>query len=321
MQFPEAKDIEFAQQSIKSGIHRTPILQSESISDIAGCQIFFKCENFQKVGAFKMRGALFALQQLTKEEKTKGVVTHSSGNHAQAVARAAKQLGIKAYIIMPENAPKVKVAAVKNYGGEISFCPPNLEARESGMKTMQAETGAGFIPPYDHFNIICGQATAAKELIEVTQKLDAILCPVGGGGLLAGSALAAKYFGKSKVYGTEPAAADDAYQSFRAGKFIPQNNPQTIADGLRTSLGELNFAIINNYVQDILTVEEDAIVVAMRLIWERMKIIVEPSAAVPLAAVLSNKTLFAKQKVGIIISGGNVDLDDYFEKLSFSIQQ
>lgn len=321
MQFPEAKDIEFAYRSIQSGIHRTPIIQSESISELAGCQIFFKCENFQKIGAFKMRGALFALQQLTNEEKDKGVVTHSSGNHAQAVARAAKQLGIKAYIVMPENAPKVKVAAVKNYGGVISFCPPNLAARESGMKSIQAETGAVFIPPYDHFNIICGQATAAKELIEDSQKLDAILCPVGGGGLLAGTALAANYFGKSKVYGTEPIAADDAFRSFRAGKLIPQNNPQTIADGLRTSLGELNFNIIKNYVYDILTVEEESIVAAMRLIWERMKIIVEPSAAVPLAAVLNNKALFANQKVGIIISGGNVDLDDYYEKLSLNIEQ
>ncbi|MBD3660623.1 MAG: pyridoxal-phosphate dependent enzyme, partial [Arenibacter algicola] len=298
----------------------TALLQSESINQLTGCQIFFKCENFQKVGAFKMRGALFALQQLSEEEKANGVVTHSSGNHAQAVARAAKQLGIKAYIVMPENAPKIKVNAVKNYGGVISFCPHNLEARESGMKKIQAETAATVIPPYDHFNIICGQATAAKELIEDTQELDAILCPVSGGGLLAGSALAANYFGKCKVYGTEPSAADDAYRSFHAGELIPQNNPQTIADGLRTSLGELNFAIIKKYVHDILIVEEYQIIEAMRLIWERMKIIVEPSAAVPLAAVLNNKAVFVNQKVGMIISGGNVDLDAYLNKLSVDIQ-
>ncbi|MEX2379143.1 MAG: pyridoxal-phosphate dependent enzyme, partial [Vicingaceae bacterium] len=248
MQFPQAKDIEFAHQSIRSGIHRTAVLQSDAINALAGCRIFFKCENFQKVGAFKMRGALFALQQLSPEEKAKGVVTHSSGNHAQAVALAAKQLDIKAYIVMPENAPKVKVTAVKNYEGQITFCEPNLAAREKGTNKIQAETGALFIPPYDHFNIICGQATAAKELIEDSNELDAILCPLGGGGLLAGTALATKYFGKSKVYGSEPAQADDGYQSFRAGRLIPQSNPQTIADGLRTSLGVLNFAFIKDYI-------------------------------------------------------------------------
>lgn len=314
MQFPEAKDIEFAHQSIQSGIHRTAILQSDAINQLAGCRIYFKCENFQKIGAFKMRGALFALQQLSDEEKAKGVVTHSSGNHAQAVALGARQLGIQAFIVMPENAPKVKVEAVRNYGGKISFCSPNLAARESIMKQIQAETGAIFIPPYDHFNIICGQATAAKEFIEDTEGLDFILCPVGGGGLLAGTALSAKYFGKFRTYGAEPAAADDAFQSFRAGKLIPQNNPQTVADGLRTSLGKLNFSIIKDLVNDILTVEEDVIIAAMRLVWERMKIIIEPSAAVPLAAVLSNKELFHQKQVGIILSGGNVDLTDYFEK-------
>lgn len=315
MQIPQAKDIEFAHQSIQSGIHRTSILQSEAINEIAGCQIFFKCENFQKVGAFKMRGALFALQQLSAKEKAKGVVTHSSGNHAQALALAAKQLGITAHIVMPENAPKVKVEAVKNYGGKITFCKANLAARESSMKKIQTEIGAIFIPPYDHFNIICGQATAAKELFEDAKGLDSVLCPVGGGGLLAGTALSSKYFGNCKVYGAEPAAADDAYQSFRAGELIPQKNPQTIADGLRTSLGELNFAIIKDFVDDILTVEESMIVAAMRLIWERMKIVVEPSAAVPLAALLANNDQFKNQKVGIILSGGNVDLDGYFEGL------
>jgi len=315
MQHPTAKDIEFAHKSISKGVHRTPILQSTAINQLAGCEIYFKCENFQKVGAFKMRGALFALQQLTEAEKANGVVTHSSGNHAQAVALAAKELGIKAYIVMPENSPKVKVEAVKSYGGEITFCASNLEARESEMLKIKAATQATFIPPYDHFNIICGQATAAKELIEDCRDLDAILCPVGGGGLLAGTSLSNKYFHNALVYGCEPSGADDAYQSFKSGKLIPQENPKTIADGLRTSLGELNFSIIKKEVEDILCVSEEAIVDAMRPIWERMKIIVEPSAAVPLAAVLANKPLFQNQKVGIILSGGNVDLGDYFESI------
>lgn len=315
MHYPSAKDIEQAHRSIEGAIHRTPILSAEAINEIAGCEIHFKCENFQKIGAFKMRGAYYALQQLSDAEKAKGVVTHSSGNHAQAVALAAQKLAIPAYIVMPENAPKVKVAAVEKYGGQITFCTSNLASREKAMKAIKQEKGATFIPPYDHFDIVCGQATAAKELLEDCENLKSILCPVGGGGLLAGTTLAAKYFGNCQVYGAEPSGADDAFQSFQAQKLIPQENPQTIADGLRTSLGELNFSIILEEVQDILTVDEQSIVKAMRLIWERMKILIEPSAAVPLAAVLNNKSLFANQKIGIILSGGNVDLDAYFSQL------
>ena len=306
--FSKEKVIE-AHERIKPFIHRTPALSSEAINAIAGCEIVFKCENFQKVGAFKMRGAANAVLQLSTTQKANGVVTHSSGNHAQALAKAAQSAGVKAYIVMPETAPKVKVAAVKSYGGEITFCPPTLIARESTAQKIIAEKGATFIHPYDNAEVILGQSASAKELFEDYSGLDIFVCPVGGGGLLAGSVLSRDYFSpNTKIYAAEPKGADDAYQSFQAKKLIPQTDPNTIADGLLTSLGELNFPIILNGVENVLTCKDEEIVAAMRLICERMKIIIEPSCAVPLAVILKNKTIFDNKKVGVILTGGNVDL-------------
>lgn len=307
---PNLQIIQQAHERISPFIHRTPILTSQSINTITGADIYFKCENFQKVGAFKARGGLNAVLSLTQEEGEKGVATHSSGNHAQAIAMAAAMAGFPAYIVMPSNAPAVKKAAVKGYGAEITECEPNLQARESNVERIIFEKGATMIHPYNDYRIIAGQATAAKELIEdVWTKLDYLLIPVGGGGLLSGSALSAHYISpETEVIGTEPEGADDAYQSFKSGKLIPQVKPNTIADGLLTSLGEHNFEIIRKHVKDILLTNDEEIVAAMRLIWERMKIIIEPSCAVPLAALIRNQEMFKGRKVGIILSGGNVDL-------------
>lgn len=311
--FSKEKIIE-AHHRIKPFIHRTPVLSSTAINEKAGCQLFFKCENFQKIGAFKMRGATNAVLQLTEAQKKNGVVTHSSGNHAQALAKAAQSVGITAYIVMPETAPKVKVAAVKSYGGQVTFCPPTLIARETTAQKIIQEKGATFIHPYDNAEVILGQSSSAKELFEDYIDLDILVCPVGGGGLLSGSILARDYFSpNTTIFAAEPEGANDAYQSFQAKKLIPQTNPNTIADGLLTSLGELNFPIILNGVKNVLTCDDTEIVSAMRLIWERMKIIIEPSCAVPLAVILKNKELFANKKVGLILTGGNVDL----EKLPF----
>ncbi|MGZ2371486.1 pyridoxal-phosphate dependent enzyme [Ancylomarina sp. YFZ004] len=294
---------------IKPYIHNTPVLSSGLINEIAGAQLYFKCENFQKMGAFKMRGALNAVLQLSDEQKKNGVATHSSGNFAQALALSAKLLGIKAYIVMPENAPEVKKKAVKGYGGQVIECEANLEARETTLNKVVAETGATFLHPYNDYQVIEGQGTAAMELIEEHDDLDYIITPVGGGGLLAGTALAAYHFSpKTKVIAGEPLGADDAWQSLEKGELIPQTNPQTIADGLLTSLGDKTFPIIRDYVEKIVRVEEDEIVSAMRLIWERMKLIVEPSSAVALAAILKEKEKYQGKKIGIILSGGNVDL-------------
>lgn len=298
-----------AHTRIQPFIHRTPVLTSESINAIAGCQLYFKCENFQKVGAFKMRGAMNAVLQLSSKEKAQGVATHSSGNHAAALALAAKLQGIKAYIVMPENAPEIKKKAVAGYGAEIIFCTPTLAARESTLAEVIQKTGAVFIPPYNHQHVIEGQSTAAKEFFEQTANLDVIMTPVGGGGLLAGTALAASVFSpNTAVIAAEPKGADDAYRSFYSGKLVESQVPNTIADGLLTTLGPINFEIIKKHVQSIITVDDNEIIAAMRLIWERMKIIVEPSCAVPLAVVLNNKEAFESRRVGIILSGGNVDL-------------
>jgi threonine dehydratase len=262
------------------------------------------------VGAFKSRGAVNAVFSLSDEEAAKGVATHSSGNHAQALARAAALRNIPAYIVMPETAPKVKVAAVMGYGGTITFCKPTLQAREDTLKQIVRETGAIEIHPYDNLTVIAGQATAAKELIEEQPNLDLILCPVGGGGFLSGTALSAHFFSpETKVIACEPAGADDAYRSFYSGEFVPSIEPKTIADGLLTSLGKYTFPIIRKFVSDVVCVEEQEIIEAMRLIFERMKIVVEPSSAVPLAALLAQKLNVAGKKVGIMISGGNVDLN------------
>jgi threonine dehydratase len=306
---PEYSDIELAQKTIHEYAHRTPVLTSSSINKIVGAELHFKCENFQKVGAFKFRGACNAVFSLSQAEMEKGVATHSSGNHAAALALAAKMRGIPAYIVMPETSPEIKKKAVAGYGAKITFCKPTLQARESTLAKVVEETGATEIHPYNNFYVIAGQGTAARELIEETSEFDIIIAPVGGGGLLSGTAISTKkLLPNCKVIAAEPAGADDAFRSFRAGKLIPSVNPKTIADGLLTSLGERNFAIISEKVDDIVTVSEEKIVEAMRLIWERMKIIVEPSSAVPLASILENKINVQNKKVGIILSGGNLDL-------------
>jgi threonine dehydratase len=303
------QDITEAHTRIASYIYNTPILTSSLINEIAGCDLYFKCENFQRIGAFKMRGAANAVLQLSDTQKANGVTTHSSGNHAQALAKMAQVAGIKATIVMPKTAPQVKVNAVKQYGASIVFCEPTLQARETAMQHIVDKTGATFIPPYNHEHIITGQATAAKELITEQPDLAYLITPVGGGGLLAGSALSAHYFSPhTQIIGAEPDGADDAYQSFKQKILVPSIQPNTIADGLLTSLGPINFEIIKQHVSDILCVSDEEIKVAMRLIWERMKIIIEPSSAVALAVVLKNPALFKNKQVGIIISGGNVDL-------------
>lgn len=307
---PDLKTIEAAAARIRPYIHRTPVLTSQSINQMLGAKVYFKCENFQKVGAFKSRGACNAVFSLDKTAVAKGVATHSSGNHAQALARAALIRGCKAYIVMPETSSRVKVEAVRGYGGEIFFCRPTLASREETLHEVVDRTGAAEIHPYNDYRVIAGQATAALELFEETGPLDVIMAPVGGGGLLSGTALATAYLAPStKVIAAEPANADDAYRSFRTRKLVPSVNPNTIADGLLTSLGSLTFPIILDHVHQILTVSEDAIIQAMLLTWERMKIIIEPSSAVPLAALMENQDDFQGKTIGIIISGGNVSLD------------
>lgn len=310
MSFPGKQEIIKAAQRIAPHIHHTPIHTSKAINKILGSKLFFKCENFQKVGAFKYRGATNAVLQLDTNQLKNGVATHSSGNHAQALALAAKINKTKAYIVMPSNAPKSKMEAVIGYGAQIIECEPTLQARESTLNQVIQETNAHFIHPYNDHRIITGQATAAKELIEEQPELDFILAPVGGGGLLSGTALSAIYFSpRTKVIGAEPTGADDAFRSLKAGKIIPSINPNTIADGLLTSLGELTFPIIRENVMKILTVQDSIIIEAMQLIWSRMKIVVESSAAVPLAVVMKNQDFFMDKKIGITLSGGNVDLN------------
>lgn len=306
---PDRHKILAARRTLSPLVHRTPVLQSTSMNRISGTSIFFKCENFQKAGAFKFRGASNALSSLDKREAKLGVATHSSGNHAQALALAARIRGIRAHIVMPENAPPNKIAAVEEYGGMIRFCQPTLPDREATLAKVIQEHGALEIHPYNDYRIIAGQATAAAELLEDCPDLDCLLAPVGGGGLLSGTILAAKYFSPgTKVYGAEPANANDAWQSFREGILIPVQTPHTIADGLRTSLGSRTFPIILGGAKDILTTSEESIVEAMRLLWERMKIVVEASAAVAMAVVMDHPELFAGKKTGIILSGGNADL-------------
>lgn len=306
---PDKNDIVRAAELIKPYINRTPVLTSATFNQLFSAELYLKCENFQKVGAFKSRGAVHALLNLSKEALKKGVGTHSSGNHAQALARAAKLFKIPAYIVMPENSSKVKIDAVKGYGGMITFCKPTLEARESTLKDIIDKTGATEVHPYDNYDIIAGQATAAKELFEEVPDLGIILCPVGGGGLLSGTALSTAYFSeKATVVACEPSGADDACRSFNAGEIIPSISPNTIADGLLTSLGQRNFPIIQKYVNEIVTVSDESIIRAMKWTYERMKIVIEPSSAVPIAAIMEEKIDISRKKVGIIISGGNVDL-------------
>ena len=298
-----------AHNRIKPFIHRTPVLSSNLINEMVEANIVFKCENFQKMGAFKMRGASNAILSLSAEEQQRGVVTHSSGNFAQAVSLAAKKLGVKAYIVMPENAPQVKKDAVKTYEGEIIECESTPQAREATANKIKEEKGASFLHPSNQDEVIYGNSTAAIELLEEYPELDVILTPVGGGGLIAGTALAAKNFSsKCKVIGGEPMEADDAYRSLISGKIETNTSFHTVADGLRTHLGDRNFPIIKEHVEKIIRAEEEEIVQAMRIIWERMKIIIEPSCAVPFAAVLKQKEEFKNKNIGIILSGGNVDV-------------
>jgi len=311
---PKFEDIEAAMRLIGPHVHRTPVLTSKQLDAISGARLFFKCENFQKVGAFKFRGATNAVLNLTEAQRAAGVVTHSSGNHAAALAHAAVMRGVKAYIVMPSSAPEVKKRAVEGYGAEITFCEPTLAAREAAAAGVIERTGATMIHPYDNFYIIAGQGTAAMELLEEVPGPDAVLAPVGGGGLLSGSAITTRHMAPAaKIYGAEPLLADDAARSLRTGTIQPALPPRTIADGLLTSLCERTFSVIRNNADDILTVTEEQITEAMALMWTRMKIVVEPSSAVPLAAVLANRELFSGKKVEIIVSGGNADL----QKLPF----
>ncbi|HEY5691089.1 MAG TPA: pyridoxal-phosphate dependent enzyme [Cyclobacteriaceae bacterium] len=310
---PTQDDLLQTHERIKSYVHQTAVMTSASIDAISGCQIFFKCENFQKIGAFKARGAMNAVLSLSSEERAKGVATHSSGNHAQALARAAKIMGVSSYIVMPKTAPEIKKKGVRAFGGIITECEPTLEARESTLAKMIAETGATEIHPFNNYDVIAGQGTAAIELFDNAGDLDFMLVPVGGGGLLSGTLLAAKYFSpKTKVIAGEPVGADDTYRSLQSGKIEP-SQANTIADGLLTSLGDKTFPLIKEMVTEVITVTDEEIISAMRLIWERIKIIVEPSCAVPFAAVLKEKEKFSGKRVGIILSGGNVDMERAFK--------
>lgn len=307
--FLTKKSLGLVADRIRPYIHRTPILTCKALDNRLGATLYFKAESMQKVGAFKIRGAINVLRQMDESLLKKGVCTHSSGNHAQAVAFGAREHGVPAYIVMPETAPKVKVAAVKDYGAKVIFCEATLEARETTAAKVIAETGATFIHPYNDERIVAGQATAACELLEDFPDLDVVMAPVGGGGLLSGTALAVHLLAPQiEVIGAEPSGADDAFRSVRDGVLQPSVNPRTIADGLLTSLGEVTFPIIQKHVNRILLADEDSIVAAMRLIWERMKIVIEPSAAVPLAALMCNDYPIKGKKIGIILSGGNVDL-------------
>jgi threonine dehydratase len=303
-------DIQQAAERIKPFVHRTPVMTCESLNQRTGVRVYLKCENLQKVGAFKFRGACNAVFSLSDDQAARGVVTHSSGNHAQALALAAKLRGIPAYIVMPNNAPQVKKDAVAGYGGRITFCEPTLEARESTMERIRLDTGATVVHPYNDERVIAGQGTAALELLDSIPDLDAVIAPVGGGGLLSGTSLAAKGLKPSiRIIAAEPEMANDAYRSIKEGRILPSENPKTIADGLLTSLGTLTFPIIRQNVEQIVTVSERGIVEAMRFVWERAKIVIEPSAAVAVGVLWEGKIDLTNLKVGVILSGGNVDLN------------
>lgn len=295
---------------IRSHATRPPVFTSSALDAMFGAQLFFKCENFQKAGAFKFRGACNAVFSLSEDDARHGVATHSSGNHGAALALAAKLRGIPCRVVMPRNAPGVKKAAVSGYGAGIDFCAPTLQAREAMLEDVVARTSATVVHPYDDSLVIAGQGTAALELLDAVPALDLVLTPIGGGGLASGTALTVKSRSPgTRMVAVEPAGADDACRSFRSGERLPSVAPKTIADGLLTSLGVRNFALIQRLVDDIVTVGEAAIVGAMRLVWERMKIVVEPSAAVPLAALVENRIDARGLRVGIVLSGGNIDLD------------
>ncbi len=306
---PTLEDIRAAAQRIRPYVHRTPVLTCATLDRMCDARLFFKCENLQKTGSFKARGATNAVYSLTDKEAARGVATHSSGNHAAALAQAARWRGIRAYIVMPDSAPEIKKQAVAGYGAEITFCTSSPVAREEALAEVLRSTGASMVHPSNDPRVISGQGTTAVELIEDVPDLDVVVTPVGGGGLLSGTALAVSALSpRTRVIGAEPAGADDAYRSLQTGRIVPQTDPHTIADGLLTSLGDLTFPIIQAHVHSIVTVSEEAIVEAMRLIWERMKIVVEPSAAVPLGAMLARRSEFPGGRIAIVLSGGNVDL-------------
>ncbi|MFW9832096.1 MAG: pyridoxal-phosphate dependent enzyme [Candidatus Thorarchaeota archaeon] len=315
-------EIKAAYEQIRQAAIHTPIMTSLTANRLTGCSIFFKCENFQRIGAFKFRGAYNALSQLSQKEKEKGVIAHSSGNHAQAVALAAKMLGITATIVMPRNSSAVKIAATRDYGANIEFCDSSLKAREEVTQKLIKKHGYILIHPYDDERIIAGAGTAAYELINEVGAIDAIFAPVGGGGLVSGTALATKGLCPfAKVYAVEPEQADDAYQSFKSGTLIPSRNPITIADGLRTGLSERTFSIIRQNVDDIFLVSEDEILEALHFLWERMKLVIEPSSAVPLAGLFKIKDQIDNQRIGVILSGGNVDLTSFFDQWKRKIKK
>ncbi|MFW9806497.1 MAG: pyridoxal-phosphate dependent enzyme [Candidatus Thorarchaeota archaeon] len=310
------QDIYDAHKRIRDFVLWTPVMTSSTIDNLTDCQVFFKCENFQRVGAFKFRGAFNTVLQLTRQERERGVIAHSSGNHAQALALAASLTGIKATIVMPKNSPQVKVNATRGYGAEVVFCENTTESRVQVANELIEKYGYVLIHPYNDERIIAGAGTAALELIEEVEEIDYVFAPVGGGGLLSGTSIATKNLcPESKVIAVEPANADDAYRSFRDGIIYPSVNPNTIADGLRTQLGEITFKIIRENVDSIVTVSEEEIVAAMKLLWERMKLVVEPSGAVSLAGLLKKKDEMSDQRIGVIISGGNIDLSEFFSRL------
>ncbi len=311
---PRKNVLETALLRVQKYAHKTPVLTSASINEMLSSSLFFKCENFQKIGAFKFRGGINTVFQLSYEEMRKGVATHSSGNHGQAVALAAKLRGIPSYIVMPKNSTKVKIDAVNSYDANLIFCDNNLQARENKLNEVLKDTGAHFIHPYDDYRVIAGQSTSAQELIADFPDLDIIIAPIGGGGLISGTALAVKYFSPNTVVmGSEPEGADSGFLSKANNKWVKVDQPITICDGLRASIGEKNFGIITEYVEDIFRVSDREAVAAMKLVWERMKIVIEPSCAVPLAAIMTNKDRFKNKKVGIILTGGNVDLNTVSE--------
>ncbi len=310
MYIPTIADMFAAHTRIRPFIHRTPVLTSEYINSVAGAELFFKCENLQKAGAFKARGASNAVFGLTDEQAARGVATHSSGNHGTCLSYAAGRRGIPCTVVMPRTAPQAKKDAVRGYGGRVVECEPSTTSREAVFAEVVAETGAEFVHPYNDHRVIAGQATCSAELIAQVDGLDAVIAPIGGGGMVSGTCLTISNFAPAiKIYAAEPEQADDAYRSFKAGRIIADDAPNTVADGLKVPLKDLTWHFVKNHVTDILTASEDEIVDAMKLIWKRMKIVVEPSSAVPLAIILKNKGVFAGKRVGVIITGGNVDLD------------
>lgn len=311
---PTLDDMLEAHERIKPYIHRTPVLTSRFLNELAGCEMFFKCENFQKAGAFKVRGASNAVFGLSDEEAKKGVCTHSSGNHALSLSYAAGRRGIPCNVVMPHSAPEAKKAAVRGYGGIITECEPSTTSREEVFAKVQAETGGDFVHPYNDPRVIAGQATCSREFLEqmeeIGEKPDMVVAPIGGGGMISGTCLTLSNLAPDvKIYAAEPVNADDAARSFKAGHIIADDAPNTVADGLKVPLKDLTWHFVSNYVTDILTATEEEIIEAMKLTWTHMKIVIEPSCAVPLAVILKNKDVFAGKKVGVIITGGNVDLD------------